>query len=1675
MMGNVKPVWCLVLSILLFACALTQAAAADGGNGTGEGATIASMPLLFIPNEGQYDDNVSFQGQSSPEQVITVFENGIEFSQSPDSNGTPVEPVFMLLEGANTGTKVIGLNQINGTANYYYGTDPSAWKTGITLSTGVQYPEIYPGINLTLSGKDGILKSEFEVQPTADPAAIVLQYQGQDSLSLNETTGDLVIQTAGREIRDEAPFAYQEINGTRQKVDCAYQIGSNNTVTFTVGAYDKALPLVIDPVMRYSLYFGGEGRDQGNSIAVDDGGYAYFIGTSWSNHLKYVKNDPKAAVPPRAGEPAVPVEQMSAEGLAPGSIQPYFGGGDKDAFVYKINPDGTELVYMTFIGGSGTDEGTGLVIDGEGYAYLTGGTNSPDFPVANAFRNKISGGYDVWVTKLDPNGKDMIFSTYIGGTDDDFGFGIAIDSGKNIFVTGQTKSWNYPVVNRYQLSPFGGLGDAFITKLTAEGNSIVYSNFIGGSAYEAGSAVVVDPNGYACIVGQTESPNFPVIKPYQSQLMGSFDAFVTKFDPEGKYPAAYSTYLGGKGWDDGKAIITSADGKLTVAGSTKSPDFPTVNPIQASMQGVQDGFLSTLSADGSTLDQSTFFGGSLVDSISAIASDDSNNIYIVGTSDSPNLPVNRAYQSKLGGKSDLMLAKFDPQISQIAYCTYLGGSDIDEGRGVAITGEGDAYMTGYTNSKNFPKVWPYQQNFGDGDRDAFVAVISEHDMIPVTDFEGVPTEGDAPLTVQFTDKSLGIPTAWAWEFGDGTTSTEKNPQHIYQNPGVYTVSLTASNIVSSQKKTKENYITVREPVKPPVADFNANPQSGVVPLSVQFTDATTNEPTAWSWVFGDGGTSIEQNPVHVYTVPGTYTVNLTASNSAGSSSKEKPEYITANPNVTKPVADFVADPTQGMVPLSVRFTDTSRNNPTAWAWTFGDGTTAAEQNPTHVYTKEGKYSVTLNVSNSAGSDSITKPELIWAQPSVIKPVADFTGAPTSGDAPLMVSFVDLSLNNPTSWEWAFGDGTTSVEKNPTHTYASPGLYTVALNVSNSAGSDSKIIPDYINVTKPGCPPDAQFRASPTTGIAPLTVSFTDLSTGNPETWLWNFGDGGTASEQHPEHIYQTPGEYTVTLTVKNEFGDSTEVREKYIRVLEKPVPLKAAFMGEPTSGMAPLNVKFTDLSTGNPTAWMWNFGDGGTATEQHPNHVYTEPGVYTVYLTVTRGEDRSTEIRYEYIHVQPAGKPPVPDFVASPVSGKAPLTVTFTDLSSNDPTAWKWDFGDGQTAMDRNPVHVFQKPGVYTVCLEASNAFGSAKACKQNLITVIEPPLEPALFYGHVYVDGEQAPCDTMVEARGTGVETGVPGNPVTNEEKGNYGIPDPLTVKGTIKNGEPVTFWVKIPGSSEYVQAECYEVYGSATWMKSYPFRAGEKTRLDLRVGEGIPPMPVLPHEFFGEITYNGMPLAVGSTLTVKGDNIVQGHVGNPLPITSPGVFGFEKLQKLVAQGDLKAGQPLTFWITPVGSGEEIQAEVRDIEAGKDWTSSFPYSEGGLTRLSIRADGGSPPVPSIPMTISGKVTIDDQPAPVGSLVTADGSGVKVGIDGNPVEVLIAGQFGEKSKLTVQGDIPKGTPITFTIYDAQTGKECVAEAKDPATGAWMKTYPFDPGCDAVIDLRATSIIPMEEE
>ena len=434
----------------------------------------------------------------------------------------------------------------------------------------------------------------------------------------------------------------------------------------------------------------------------------------------------------------------------------------------------------------------------------------------------------------------------------------------------------------------------------------------------------------------------------------------------------------------------------------------------------------------------------------------------------------------------------------------------------------------------------------------------------------------------------------------------------------------------------------------PVAGFSGTPTSGATPLTVTFTDVSSNSPTSWSWDFGDSNTSTVQNPVHTYSSAGTYTVTLTATNAGGSDDEVKTDYITVSASPVAPVAAFFGTPTSGATPLIVSFTDQSSNSPASWSWDFGDGNTSTVQNPVHTYSSAGTYTVTLTVTNTGGSDNEVKTDYITVTAAgsgnavVISgmilphaaPVAEFSATPTSGTAPLDVQFTDLSENAPTSWAWTFGDGGTSTDQHPGHIYAAAGTYTVTLTATNADGSDDEVKTNYISVSASPVAPVAAFSGIPTSGSVPLTVSFTDASTGDITGYAWAFGDGGTSADVNPGHTYTAAGTYTVALTVTGPAGSDSEEKPGFITVTE-PVPV-VDFTADATSGTSPLTVTFTATNTGGPvTGWTWDFGDGQVGSGQSVSHTYATatPATYTVSLTATGPGGSDTETKPNYISV----------------------------------------------------------------------------------------------------------------------------------------------------------------------------------------------------------------------------------------------------------------------------------------------------------------------------------------------------------------------------------------------------------------------------------------------------------
>jgi parallel beta-helix repeat protein len=426
--------------------------------------------------------------------------------------------------------------------------------------------------------------------------------------------------------------------------------------------------------------------------------------------------------------------------------------------------------------------------------------------------------------------------------------------------------------------------------------------------------------------------------------------------------------------------------------------------------------------------------------------------------------------------------------------------------------------------------------------------------------------------------------------------------------------------------TSDNYKIVM-PI--PVANFTGTPTTGTFPLTVTFTDFSTNTPESWNWSFGDGSSenATRQNPVHTYTTAGTFTVSVNVTNGGGSDTRTAVNYITVK--VPVPITDFTANATSGTMPLTVRFTDQSARIPTGWAWNFGDGTTSTLQNPVHTYLNIGTYTVSLNATNAGGSTIKTCTDYITVTPPV--PVANFTADTTSGRAPLTVPFTDRSTNTPTTWAWNFGDGITSSLQNPVHTYTTPGIYTVRLVAGNNGGSNTSVRSDYISVIIPA--PVTNFVGTPRSGTFPLTVRFLDTSSNSPTSWSWSFGDGSqeNATIQNPSHTYTTAGIYTVSLNATNAGGSNTKISISYISVLV-PAPT-AAFTGTPATGISPLTVTFTDQSTNTPTTWNWSFGDGAKSNSQNPSHTYGNAGIYSVTLTVSNPYGTNTTTKTNYITV----------------------------------------------------------------------------------------------------------------------------------------------------------------------------------------------------------------------------------------------------------------------------------------------------------------------------------------------------------------------------------------------------------------------------------------------------------
>jgi Beta-propeller repeat/Bacterial Ig domain len=696
-------------------------------------AGYANLPLSFEPNQGQTDPRVRFVSRAGTRTLWLTADEAVlavgrrSRPDRPDPNKaavvreTEIAPAVLRMKfvGANTSPAIEGEAKQSGTVNYFAGK-PDEWRTKIPTYARVRYRSLYPGIDLVFYGNNRELEYDLVVAPGADAGQIKLQIAGAEEIRIDDA-GNLVLKTSQGEVMQQKPKIYQRKGTTLTAVAGNYVITGKDEVGFRLGKYDSNAAVVIDPVLRYSTFLGGDSFDDGRGIAVDSSNRAVVGGKACSLNFprtvgptsfqgcaafitKFDFTGSRLIFSSFIGESAFDVFDVAAMALdsqgnsyvtgivefmgfptTPGAFQPTLHG-DFDAFVAKLSPDGSHLVYSTFLGGFAREEGDAITADSQGNAYITGNTTSEDFPTTGGVfqpscKFSAEGGCSTtFITKLSPDGSHLVWSTFLGGAEPagsgSGGQGIAVDRLGNVFVTGSTSSSDFPTTAGTAQSVFPGdksgpvRAVAFVSELSSSGSHLVYSTFLGGGVDDGGRAIAVDSSGNAFVTGATRSTDFPVKNAFQPHCATStacFNAFVSKLDPDGRL--VYSTYLGGPLGPSllagrGTGIAVTADGKASVIGLTSSTSFPTTQTaFQRLLRGDINAFLTKFDSAGRLI-YSSYLGGNstmpggIIGTGPAVALDRDANAYVTGTTSSSFPTTPGAFQTTFrGGESDAFVAK----------------------------------------------------------------------------------------------------------------------------------------------------------------------------------------------------------------------------------------------------------------------------------------------------------------------------------------------------------------------------------------------------------------------------------------------------------------------------------------------------------------------------------------------------------------------------------------------------------------------------------------------------------------------------------------------------------------------------------------------------------------------------------------------------------------------------------------------------------------------------------------------------------------------------------------------------------------------------------------------------------------------------------------------------------
>ncbi len=1237
---------------------------------------IFSVAFFFVINAG-----ISFAGNSNshfqcphffavapdnPDNFVLHFSKGLmQFSDrqisfevikagsekqeqmDPDAMMHAPEGVFenISLDFVNANPCIpVGIEPLASRSNYFIGNNSDKWKKDLQNYNALQYVGLYHRIDLKYYVVNGDVKYDYTIFPGGSVADIEVKYSGIQSLVVDKN-GTLCISTKLTELKDYLPKSYQVIDGKEIPVKVRYRLKGKFSVGFVAEEYNKNYPLIIDPALIYSTFVGGSGDDfeYTGGISLDATGNIYVTGRTMS------ANFPVTA----------------------GALQNIYKG-NMDAFVFKLNPSGTALIFSTFIGGSGLDAGYTTKIDPvTNDIYVAGTTGSANFPTtAGAFQTTYSGGiYDPFLFKLNASGNSFIYSTLMGNAQDDYGAGLDIDDLGNAYLVGQSSGVYPTTAGAYQATYGGGPWDVFITKFNTTGTGVIFSTMLGGSGEDHSHSIKVDSNYDVYIEGMAKA-GFPTTAGCYDPTFngGQWDMYVTKMNSTGT-ALIFSTYVGGPGADWTWNGMEIDNGGNTYCTGYVQNGFPTTpGAYQTSYGGGNfDVIVFKLNAAGNSLIYSTYLGGPGNDQGWGICLNPANDVFVTGLCSFgyPYTPC--AWDTTFNGLQDAFISYLDATGSSLLYSSYIGGADYDQGYNIIDNGN-FVYVAGATSSFDFPLSLGAYDTVYNGLKDI---MVFEMDISGFNQANaGFITDASACLntSVNFINTSLNA-ISYQWDFDDGSTSVTQNPSHTFTIPGLHNVQL----IVSGACASNDTMIVSINIIDIPVADFIINAQCS---LLASFDNISTGA-NAYLWDFGDGFNSGSDSPIHTYYNTGNYTVMLIAN--PGSCPDTSFQFVNIN---SPPVATFT---NHEECKLTYDFICTTSGT-VSYLWDFGDGSTSSLVSVSHIYSLAGNYPVTLIVTDSLGCrDTVTLQVQVNPQP-----IAEFTFTP-----PLCAYQVSFQNNsqNATSYLWNFGDGVLGSGINVSHLFSSSGNFLVTLISQQGFCADS--ISQTITIYES---PVSAFAGQ---AICDMEYSLVNISNGGV-SYAWDFGDGSGSPATNPTHTYSIPGNFIITLITTNQYG-CEDTTQQMITINNNPIA-DYTLSSFPCS----LQVSFQNSST-YATSYLWDFDDGTFSTDALPVHTYLYSGTYDIKLVANPGgcPDSITQ-------TVTVNRPPVAGFS---FLENCSFDIQFLN-SSDSATIYNWNFGDGVSAVP-SPLHSFSTIGGHDVTLVALNNAGCADSLTRQIDVVV--------------------------------------------------------------------------------------------------------------------------------------------------------------------------------------------------------------------------------------------------------------------------------------------------------------------------------------------------------------------